>query len=113
MLGVLVFLTGSVYKRLVKNVILLHLTFTVFKRISPIEIRLVRPVLETAADVLTDARTINTFHNEERQLKEQSQRREKGASVEKLEQNNMHYSLFHKPAQNKHAALASGAAASF
>lgn len=40
--------------------------------------------------------------------------RKRGATAEKLEQNNMHYSLFFiflEREQNKHAALASGAAA--
>ncbi|CAJ1073002.1 Hypothetical predicted protein [Xyrichtys novacula] len=46
----LLFFSGSVYKRLVKYLIPLHLTFTVFNRMSPIESGraggLTRPVLE-------------------------------------------------------------------
>ena len=88
-----------------------HLTFAVFNRTSPAEIRLVRPVLENSR--CADRHT----RNQEKTIKATKlEERKRGATVEKLEQNNMHYSLFfffflHEQEQNKHAALASGAAA--
>lgn len=62
---------GSInYKRPVKIVILVHLTYTAFNRMSPIEIRLVRPALENSSRCTgkTQEPSIN-FINEERQLK--------------------------------------------
>ena len=84
-----------------------------FNRTSPAEIRLVRPVLENSR--CADRHT----RNQEKTIKATKlEERKRGATVEKLEQNNMHYSLFfflffflHEREQNKHAALASGAAA--
>ena len=70
-----------------------------------------RPVLENSR--CADRHT----RNQEKTIKATKlEERKRGATVEKLEQNNMHYSLFfffflHEREQNKHAALASGAAA--